>query len=561
MASQIALLVGDVALDLEQSEISLNIPSPLFDDEGLPGAFAYTFRLPKTPHNCKTLGHIDIRAAVSAWPQYPACTLICYGQVFEGTLTSKLNGDKFEAHFTQLSTLASIAERELRDCPGLYSWTQPPLAGSGELVHNRLINETRDQSSTFVFGYDLPTLYMPQLFPEQDVTGYSFAAGTNTLPANYAGFVNYYRNQKYVFYDPVNHGIRYTESPLSPCVGVIYLLRKVCEWAGYELDLSSSALADDSLLGKLGFLSNKFFAMSRYNLGSINNIVDYPTGFTFDLKDYVPDATVADFLVMLRRAFGLVFNFNDQTKQCKIIRLQTNLSDLPRIILEDNRVEQNHEAEQSDETSTFGDARLKYSEGEDSLRLANAETFIYGQGTEPYDLGFDYMYEIQIADRYCDAHGITAPPLFVPMWGIEGTNQVYELDTEASGFRMVLVHGLFPFTGSLANKYPYASSDNLSGTYNTISLKTIGADSLVNEWLNAYFLLRGAPTIEVTYRALLSQAELALIRETAALVEIVIQGVPYLIKEVVISNVATDSGLALSELKLVQVPPYRVNEE
>jgi hypothetical protein len=264
------------SLDLsEDTEVQVEINSPLFETDELPGALIYPFTVPTTPKNRRLLAFAGYLAATQVPNRRFPCDLYLLGVLWRRGLLSvvKRSADGFELSFqTDVGDVSiQLTDRQLTD---LTLPTVPLVMPSGSVP------------SYPARLYALPMLSNSLFFPEKDAA----TLGYKGLVNNYAGG-----------YD--------TTQPIVPMPYLRPVVEQVCTLIGYELAGT--------------FFSNP--EVQQLVLYS-NQAVDVATG-TVALSQHLPDQSIPDFLVAFRGLFCLSTVFDSVRRQFSVDALRDVLAD------------------------------------------------------------------------------------------------------------------------------------------------------------------------------------------------------------------------------------------
>lgn len=270
-------LLADVleeSLDLSpDTEVQLEINSPLFETDTLPGTLAYPFTVPDSPKNRRLLGFPGYLAATRPRNQQFACSLYLLGVLWRrGQLTVvKRASDGFELSFqTDVGDVSTqLTDVQLASLP---LPTVPLVLTAGQSVLTR--------------RYALPTVCNSLFYPDD----YAKTLG-------YQGLVNAYKNGAYD-----------ATQPVVPMPYLRALVEQVCEYIGYEL---AGTFFSDTEIQNLVVYSNQ--------------AVDVASAQVV-LSQHLPDQTVPDFIKAFRAAFCLSLVFDPVRRQLVVEPLREVLA-------------------------------------------------------------------------------------------------------------------------------------------------------------------------------------------------------------------------------------------
>ncbi|OWP62874.1 hypothetical protein CDA63_11695 [Hymenobacter amundsenii] len=269
-------------LDLsENTTISLEIQSPLFRFDSVPGTTSYSFSVPWTPGNLRRLNFPHLRAAQG----------------------ETIAPEPYDCYIDEvLWRRGSLLYKEADEQKRVWSYTfaadaadlQARIAGRTlrQLELGRVLLELRPDAA----AYALPTMHHPQ-----------FYGGKNKPFEQAGGLVNDYRNGVYRTNTPAAW-----QYPIVPFPRLVYLLRAVFGALGYQVE--GEWLADAA---QLVCYSDRAVEV----LAAPNDPVPVlPADFA--LAEHVPDMGVGEFLVSLQKLFGLMFLFHPVRPRVRIGRLR-----------------------------------------------------------------------------------------------------------------------------------------------------------------------------------------------------------------------------------------------
>lgn len=266
--------------------ISLEIQSPLFRFDSVPGTTSYSFSVPWTPTNLRRLNFPHLRAAQGAAIAPESCLFYVDDVLWRrGSLVYK-EADE-EKRTWQYSFAADAADLQAR------------IGGRTlrQLDLGRLPLELRPDAA----GYALPTMHHPQFYGEKNT---SFSVG--------AGLINDYRDGAYRTNTPAVWAF-----PIVPFPRLVPLIRAVFGALGYQVE---GEWLDDA--AQLVCYSDRAVEVLAQ---PTNTIPVLPVDFA--LANHVPDLGVGEFLVALQKMFGLMFLFHPVRRRVRIGRLRDVVGD------------------------------------------------------------------------------------------------------------------------------------------------------------------------------------------------------------------------------------------
>jgi hypothetical protein len=421
-------LVGE-SLDLSpDTEVQLEINSPLFETDTLPGTLAYPFTVPNTPKNRRLLAYPGYLAATRPRNQQFACSLYLLGVLWRrGQLSVvKRGADGFELTFqtdvgdvsTQLTDV-QLADVAMPTVPLVLTAGRPQLAR----------------------GYALPTVCNSLFFPEDDA---------KTL--NYAGLVNAYKN-----------GVYDTSQPVVPMPYLRAVVEQVCKLIGYEL---AGTFFSDAEIQTLVLYSNQ--------------AVDVASAQVV-LSQHLPDQSVPEFITAFRAYFCLSLVFDPVRRQLVVEPLRDVLAN-PAYVDWTDRTEAAYEWEPN--TSAGYWLKQNLDSNDDLSKNAPASEYELKLGGAGEEIEIEASSLSMQRGLPTATSASNAPEVLLPVTVQKGNSPALpeEKDNKCS-LRLLFDRGLHPdAAGAL---YPLASAERLDyagqlvGNY---SLRWAGAGGLYAQW-------------------------------------------------------------------------------
>jgi len=105
--------------------------------------------------------------------------------------------------------------------------------------------------------------------------------------------------------------------PITPFPYLVYVLKNIFREVGWEV---KGDIFNDPTFKKIVLISFRDIPCMKFNW----LFAPTPTStVSFDLKDYLPDLTISEFLIAIKNRFGLVYDFDRLNKVCTIRQLST----------------------------------------------------------------------------------------------------------------------------------------------------------------------------------------------------------------------------------------------
>ncbi len=276
----IGLKVAAGWLELASGTLSLEINSPFFEADTIPGTISYPFGLTLSAGNVVRLNFPHVRADQGEVIAPEPVELYLEGVLrWVGSLVY-LSYDE-EKQVLAYQFVADAADLNTR----LDGVSLPALELGTALL------ELRHDAAL----YALPCLRNTLFYDDDKVK-------------NYAQVVNYYRNGAY---QPSPGSKR---SPIVPFLRLVPLLKRV--FAALDYELASGGWLD------LPEVQHVVIYSDRAAEDAAGNVLS-----SFALNRHVPDLPVADFLLALQKFFGLGFDFHPVRRQVRIRALRDVVAD------------------------------------------------------------------------------------------------------------------------------------------------------------------------------------------------------------------------------------------
>lgn len=417
--------------------IGLEIRSPLFDFNSIPGVLSYPVALADTPRNRRLLGFPAVRAR-RAGPVPPVeASLHLGGSLWRRGVLQYKDYDRARNEYSyQFQADADALATRIQDVL-LSDLALPTLQAP-------LVAETAD--------------YV--LCPIRNAAFYDKAKN-----ADWGGIVNYYTQAGAVAANAGKHV--HTTVPL---LKVVPLLRRAFALFGYTV--AGPWLADPEIQQLL-----------LYSLVSLDQATGTDMASAFPLAAALPDVRLADLLLTLQQLFALAFVFNPVRQQVRIVPLRDVVADpayQPRQVSEDYR-------DVANELNGFALALTADSDDE-LLKSASWAEFTIGGATEKIQPAADTLRMVREAD-----------PLAGRQWLVPAAEQAGrsartdfdQADKRSSHLRFLFYRGLQPDSSSA--RYPLASSDvvNYAGAVvGQYALTWDGPAGLYAQWHQPWLAFR-----------------------------------------------------------------------
>ncbi|MCX6224258.1 MAG: hypothetical protein NTV01_05830 [Bacteroidia bacterium] len=296
------LFMGTEPVDLSpDSTISMEEESPVFEKDIVPGGFSFPFDLPATPRNNRILGHPGrIQSFAQGGLNLPFQLFNNGKFIGAGTATVQKATDQAYSVFLQVATgdfAGKISGKKLTDVDfgGLRTWEFKP-------------EYTYPQDDFALFP-----IYNPDFM---NGTQYEAAWAANKCRLN-----SYEAGE---WYNQVN-----SVMAISPYPYLAYVVNRVFNHFGFPVD--ENILSTDPDLKQLVIYNNHDSSQFTTTVTThIRIIYDNRTGEwapheqivkvstitrefeTWDLKDFLPDISISDFILAIRNMFNLAFTITSQ---------------------------------------------------------------------------------------------------------------------------------------------------------------------------------------------------------------------------------------------------------
>ena len=428
----IGLKVAAGWLELASCTVSMEVNSPFFDADTIPGTISYPFALALSPANVVALNFPHVRAdqgeAIAPEPvQFYLEGLLRW----VGSLVY-LNCDEerqvLEYHF--VADAADLATR-------LDGVSLPQLELGTALL------ELRPDAAL----YALPCLRNTLFYDDGKV------------PA-YGQVVNYYAGGAY---QPQAGGKR---SPIVPFLRLVPLLRRVFAALDYEL-------AGDWL--DLPEVRQLVLYSDRAAEDAAGNVLG-----RFALNRHVPDLPVADMLLALQKFFALGYDFHPVRRQVRIRALRD-------VVADQGYVARTGGPAKTTAVTADGYTLTMGLEADDELNKTldtGWAKLVLGKGKQEISTEAGTLHVVRERDRV-DYGG---REWLLPAVAAKGASPAYELgDDSRCGLRLLFDRGLCP--DSAGERYPLATwgrEDFVGDLHGTSTLRWGGDDGLYATWHRAW---------------------------------------------------------------------------
>jgi hypothetical protein len=537
--------------------LQLEYASPLFTDSVGVQAYSYPIAIPATPHNRRLLGYLNRPDTITQFTSY-ACEVYVSGMLFlQGSIhIQRFENNAFQAYILEREFDNTQLETRLKDIDlgGVRE-----VIGSGPGQWEAMYLHARDAAFGAMdtgWDYTFFPVYNPDFYDH--VTDYD---GYNAM-FQYSGYVNFWNVETINFWqNPLDTQISAAIAngvviPLDvalpenpPCVSTFvpfpYLV-SVLKYVAAHLGMSlTGGFVQDAEVKKIViynvFALDKIEAITGTIIGFPGTYYQNTCASDIDLRNHVPDITIAEFLTAIASAFNLYVEIDSLGRKLVLNQKQDTLT-----AYEESEITQAIGRSIAIEPSSFAIAdgfllKLK-PDKDDSLSVLNKDTIITTEklgedigalpfvGTDPNGLTRFVMTEyvdatklgaslvkrgamLSSAPNYregngkeeieiglCSLHTVanrtvnyvnfaspSSPPVdtswlsgVVPMAKQKGAGNYYGLSPDAPfSFRILNYIGIgaAPIVG---DDYPYGSNtiyNHQGDPVTTLSLKWIGNDS------------------------------------------------------------------------------------
>lgn len=358
-------------------------------------------------------------------------------------------------------------------------------------------------------------------------------------PGDYGGYINYYTAGKFPFNAHVGEvATEFLKYPICPFPYFLYVLKQVFTEHNYT---TFGNFLDDPEIKKLTIYNNYLLDLFWHNL-TFNNWQK-----SIDLRNHVPDISIADFLKELKKFFSLGYFFDLSTKRVEIVPLKDILASVeyddwtsiaePSLEIEmtegagytlkysrdddDDLVEERNQSIEGltilDPVENFGDlpAASASNAGSICLIMDWDEYYIveddFDGTTHTYGWAYysDNIWDYQVGDGKTELSNIisaishyrplSSPSLPDKSWLVPYVNQECGspyIGKNSFSFRLLFYRGLH--SDGDANSYPLATTHPFNYNTTNIGNYSLGADGeygMVEQWNKNWinFLINARP--------------------------------------------------------------------
>ncbi|RYD78050.1 MAG: hypothetical protein EOP53_11900 [Sphingobacteriales bacterium] len=296
----ISIEINDEILDLTPgTSIRFELVSPLFNINYITAAYTFPFTLPLTPRNKRILGFPHIINNKSSLTKKHTVRIKVLDHAFDGILVVNRTGkrDISVSYYSQEKSFASVIEKKK-----LGEMSLGGVRHFGATTMD-IVNHAKATTTGTIKDYD----YV--FFPYQNPDFYGDLNPDFDGIVNKWDFVNntFYSNATSYFTQPNHYN-------LSPCIYAFYLLRQCFEEHG--ITVKGSIFTDEELM--------QLVIYNNYALDKKLSPSDYTNVYSndIDLRNHVPEMTIQEFLIEIRKPFFLnfLFSFNKQEVEVVTIR-------------------------------------------------------------------------------------------------------------------------------------------------------------------------------------------------------------------------------------------------
>jgi hypothetical protein len=290
----IRIVTADNSLKLlPKTNIRFEMPSPLFDFDSIIGTYSFPLNVPTKP-NYKALGFNNLTGNKADLPENVACHVLLHNNEWlEGTIkvNNVQNGQTSIALLSSTGHFGNIIKfKKLSDLA---------LGGIRDIgpALSDIIDHANDTTSGTASTYDY--VFFPYKNPD-------FYGDTNP---DYGGYVNEWDHDNQTFF----YNTATNKYCISPCIYIVYLIQQIFEEHGFTV---SGSFLEDPEIRQLVLYNNT--ALEYNNGAPLNEFNRY-----LNLQKHIPQATIADFLIGLRKLFALDFHFHRTGKHVEIRTLKS----------------------------------------------------------------------------------------------------------------------------------------------------------------------------------------------------------------------------------------------
>jgi hypothetical protein len=424
----IGITVAAGALDLAAGTISMDISSPYFEADTVPGTITYPFGLPMSPTNQQALGFPHVRADVGEkLAPEPASFYIDGVLRWVGSLVY-LDCDE-DAQLYEYNFVADAADLASR-IDGVSLVSLP-------LGTEPLVLETDNPL------YALPCLRNKTFYDADKVK-------------DYCQIINYYSGSY-----KVNPGGK--RSPMVPFLRLVPLIRRVFGAVGYAV---SGPWLDLPEVQRLVIYSDRAAEDAEGKLLA-----------EFALNRHVPDMNVGDLLIQLQKFFGLAYDFHPVRRELRIKALRD-------VIADPTYVDRTGGPARTTAVTTDGFTLEMGLESDDDLNKTldtGWKKMVIGRGKEVISTDAGTLHVVREKDPL-DA----SREWLLPAVEVKGASLAFETgDDSRCGLRLLYDRGLQDDALGYLGKYPLATWDMVNCQGATVGQSTLhwdGDNGLYATW-------------------------------------------------------------------------------
>lgn len=430
--------------------VGLEIRSPLFDTDSIPGVLSYPVSLADTPRNRRLLGWPAVRARRVGPVPALAADFYVGGLLWRRGLLQFKSYDRSKGEYSyQFQADADALAAALQDV------RLPDL--------------------------DLGTLPLP-IRPGVETADYVLAPIRNAAfydadkNPDWGQIVNYYSLGQ-VQVNPAGTGPhRYA---LVPLLKLGPLLRRVLALFGWEIE---GSWLDDAEVQQLVV----------YSTHALDAAVGAAAVTEFTLADVLPDVRVADLLLTLQKLFALGFVFNPVRRSIRVVPLRDVVAGAGYV------ARPGAGASYQDEANELNGFTLAFTADSDDELLKSAPwpELVIGGGEERIQPGCDPLRMVREDDPLQPGRGWLLPAAEQP--GYSAQPAFEQTDTRGSQLRLLFYRGLQPDSTGLHYPLVSAGAEDYAGRLvGRYALAWDGPQGLYQQWHKPWLDFRANARKEV----------------------------------------------------------------
>jgi hypothetical protein len=424
--------------------VGLELRSPLFDHESIPGLLSYPIGFSDTPRNRRLLGFPAVRARRGGPPAPLAVDFYVGGALWRRGLLQYQGFDSEKGEYSY---------QFQADADALGNLLQDVLLS--QLALGRLPTSTQAETDDYVLApVRNADFYDKEKNPAWCQVVNYYAPGGGGAASNQAGDAHPFA--------------------LVPMLKLVPLLQRILAVYGYEL-------------GGEWILDTEVQQLVVYNLAALDQATDAAPDSGFNIADALPDVRVAELLLVLQQVFALGFVFHPLRKQVRVVALRDVVAgrayrDRPGV------------ANSFHETANTGKGytlNFTADSDDDLLKAGGWQPLVLGAGAETIQPAVDTLRMVREADPRLPSRSWLVPAAAQP--GRSARTAFEQTDKRSSQLRLLFYRGLRPDSNGVV--YPLLSSGTLDyagATVGQYALAWDGPQGLYQQWHKPWLDFRAA---------------------------------------------------------------------